>query len=236
MKFYLAVIGLLGFICQGSGQVTVGGLQRNSIDLNNRAGGVIQEIKPPVREIQGSTYLDDQWMPGKIEFKNGNVLEDILLRYDISMDQIEVKIDGVLKGVSGKNAKSFTIFNPLSQSNDYYINANMYQEAGNKHSGFFKVFSLGEWSLLEKTIVTFEEANYNPVLDVGNEEPSYVKSSTLYMAHNNSIVVVSKSKKKFLEFLNEHSEATAAYMKEKSLSIKETSDIKLIVDFLNKKV
>lgn len=237
MKFYLLVVSLLVNIgYQAFGQVTVGGLQRNSLDVNNTARGMMVEIKAPEKEAIGSTYIDDNWVPGKIEFANGQVLEeDFLLRYDISMDQIEVKIDGGVKGVKGHNLKSFAIFNPTIQGYDLYINASTYQEAGVKHTGFFKVITAGEWSLLEKTTVTLEKPSYNPVLDVGEEEPKYVKHNTMYMAQNNSTILVSKNKKDFLHAFGDQAETLASYMKEEKLSLKKIEDLQQIVGFLNKK-
>ena len=235
MKFYLLVVSLLVSIgYQVSAQTTTLGTAQGGDYMNNAAFGVLSELKRPERAATGSTYIDDNWVPGKIELTNGHVLADILIRYDISLNQIEVKIDGVVRGVRGENAKSFTVFNPTTQANDVYVNASAYQVAGGKPAGFFKVVTTGEWSLLEKAVVTLEKPSYNPVLDVGEEEPKYVKSSTLYIAQNNSVTPVPKSKKVFLESLNEQSDGVAAYMKKMSLSLKKTADIKLIVDFLNK--
>ena len=236
MKFYLLVVSLLLSIAyQAFGQVTVGGLQRASIDMNMRPGGVINTFPPPVREAIGSTYIDDNWLPGKIDLTNGQVIEDVLIRYDIETDRVEVRVNDELKGVKGENVKSFTVFNASTQSNDVFVNGRGYQREGNAHDGFFKLIRGGEWSLLEKTEVEFVKSTYNPVLGVGEEAPKYVKSKTLFVAAGASIFVVTKNKKKFLESLNDQSDKVSEYMKKMSLSLKDTEDIKLIVDFLNKR-
>jgi hypothetical protein len=236
MKFLSGLSLLFIFACQVSAQITVLGSTQGEGYMNNTVRGVMTEIKPPVREATGSTYINDNWLPGKINLTNGQVIDDVLIRYDIEVDQIEVKIDGTLKGVSGKNIKSLTLLNLTTQSNELYISGNGLMENGNKQTGLFKVITDGAWSLLEKIEVNFVKPSYNPVLDVGEEEPQYVKSSALYIAQGPTIFKVSKKKKKFLESFNEQSDSVSAYMKKMKLSIKDTDDIKLIVEFLNKKV
>jgi hypothetical protein len=196
----------------------------------------MSEIKPPVREIMGSPYMDDNWMSGRIDLINGQVIEYELMRYDVLADQIEVKIEGRLNGVKGQNVKSLTLFNEATQTKVELVSGRNFHEKGVEHTGLLKVVTSGEWSLLEKTEVKLVEPSYNPVLGVGEVYPKHVKSSTLFIARDSSIVVVPKSKKRFIESFNEQSGVVADYMKEENLSPKEIADVKLIVDFLNKKV
>lgn len=210
------------------------GSQQGQAAISVGAQGMMSEIKRPERGIDGNTYLDEIWMPGKIDFISGQVLENKPMRYDILMDQVEVNLDGVLRGVSGKNVKSFSLFNKEKMSYDVFVNGNQYQLAGTKLTGFFKVISSGEWSLLEKTEVVYIKPTYNAALDVGAQEGKYVKKSKFYMAQETSVFLVAKNKKEFLKSFNEKSEDVAAFIKQEDLSIKRTEDLERIADFLNK--
>lgn len=233
MKFYVSFFLVISVISNVKGQVTVGGLQRNSIDLNMRPQGVIMELKPPVREAVGSTYVEDSWLIGKIDLANGQVINGYPMRYDILTDQVEVRIDGELRGVQGKNVKSLTLFYEQTQSKDIFVNGRYCKETVNESPGFYKVISNGEWSLLEKLEVDYEEPNYNPVLGVGNQEGRYVRKNKLYITNGKTIIPVVQKKGKFLESLGEQSSKVSAFMKKENLSLNHEGDVKLIVEFLN---
>lgn len=236
MKVFLNVLGLaiaMNITCTGYSQTAPLGSVQGQGAMNSVPRGVMNEIKKPERAVIGNTYWDENWAPGDITFADGQVLANASLRYDIQEDMIELKIDNKLMGIRGKNVKSFTAYSGSKQAYEVYINASQYKEDEITKAGFFKVLAEGEWLLLEKMEVTYVKPNYNPVLGVGNEEPKYSKKTELFVAHGPDVFEVPNSKSKFLKEVNYPNEDLASFMKENDLSVKNTKDVKSIVEFLN---
>lgn len=236
MERSLKLLGLLialSFGHKSYAQTAPLGSVQGQGSMSSTPKGMMSEVKKPEKAVVGNTYWDENWVPGKVTFANGQILNDSPLRYDIQEDMIELKLDDKLMGIRGKNVKSFTAYNGNNQTYEVYVNASRYKEDEVTKAGFFKVLAEGDWALLEQMEVVFVKPNYNPVLGVGNEEPKYLKKIKLFIARGSNVFEVPNSKSKFLKEVNYPNEDLASFMKENDLSVKDTKDVKSIVEFLN---
>ncbi len=230
LLFFIALISINAALAQA----IVGANSGKPIDMNTRAGGFVTEIKKNNTEVRGNTYLAEEWKSATLSLIDGTVITDKLMRYDILMNQFEIKIEGQLKGIQGFNVTSFVIYNEFTQGVDQYINAKQYSLEGAKLIGFFKVTNIDKWSFLTKTDVELKKANYNAILDVGEEDPEYVKSSKFFISNGQSLIpVVSNNKKKFADSFGDKSDQVLQFLKDKKLSLKEEIDMRTLVNFLN---
>jgi hypothetical protein len=234
MKSYCLVLLFIGSTIPGLSQVVIGGNNAKPMDMNTRPGGFITELKKSSNDVKGDTYLNKDWLPATITLIDETVLPDKLIKYNLKEDYFEIRMDNTIKAINGRNVKSFVIANELTQGLDMYVQGKDFLFNGVRLNGFLKTSPPNKWSLLVKTDAVLKPSNYNPVLDIGEEESEYIKTRRLFIAEGNSVFEVNqKSKKKFSQLFDENSEKVFFFLEKNKISLKEESGLRSLIDFLN---
>ena len=77
-------------------------------------GGTVQtmDIKSKPKETEGSFYYNDDWYTGTIKLFSGEEIQAYPLKYDMKMNQIDIKVNESVKVISIGAIKEITWLKP----------------------------------------------------------------------------------------------------------------------------
>lgn len=119
------------------------------ITLPDNAGAPIRERK--YAGVEGSPYLFDNWLKGDITLTDNKVKEDVPIRYNTYLDQVEIVNNGQTLALNPGAIKGFTIYsynengNRIAHQFKNGFNLDSYSE-----NDFFQVLYDGERKFLVK--------------------------------------------------------------------------------------
>lgn len=195
--------------------------------VGDMAGNVLKTKK--YTEINGSPYLTDSWATGTVKFKNGKVINNVLLKYDQVADELSF---------AGKNDEEYFFNDRVSEFTLTYIDDNMdhkkYFKSGfptiNNLSdkSFYEVLVDGAVSLLKKNakdITQVKEFNSATTVKTVNNNIRY------YIVKSNEITHLKKLDSKNLANSLDAGKANLIidFIKRNDLNPKKDEDLKKIV-------
>lgn len=211
---------------------TMGGNQGSGIELNPQPQGVISEMPLTEPKTIGTSYLFDTWHLGNLSMGKSGMIRNQFIRYDLANHFIEIKFDSLIKAVDGIFVTDFSLVdvNGLLRN---YINCNQYVYEDTRLLGFFEIIAEGEYSLFLRTESVFIESDYIMQLDMGTRDHKIIKEEEYFIANNKDVIKVPKSRNSILE-IYPSVEGLKEFLKKEKISTKNVSDLKKLVDFLNK--
>ncbi len=187
-------------------------------------------FKSKPKSIEGSYYYNDQWNVGTIRLFSGERIENYPLKYDLKMNQIDIKVNNEIKTISIGLVKEIVWVDKKGIRDIFKNTSNFNTEVG---IGFFLILYEGEISLLKHTKLILLESNYNQAMDVGSKSKKYLKKEKYYIYSDGKISNVKKTKKKILKVFKDKSESVKKYANENNLSFKNDSDLAKIFEYYN---
>ena len=102
-------------------------------------------------DIEGSPYLNDDFIEGSVYTNSKTQYEGVPLRYNIYSDEIEFRSD---------NGQVMVLAAPevLEKVGDYQFEYIFYQILNNSRRGYFAVLEKGKASLYSRSQINFTEA------------------------------------------------------------------------------
>lgn len=193
-------------------------------------GGLrIHNIQNKKSIVKGEYYYNKYWYLGTIELFSGVLIKDYPLKYDMKMNQIDIKVDGEVKALSVWKVKEIRWVNTLGVS-EIFRNSIIYDKDS---QGLFLIIYDGKVPLLKKTFLKLQEANYNPALDVGDKTDQYTKVSTYYTTSNSKLKKIKNNKKHVLKLFKDKKEQIKKYASDNNLSYKKDYDLAKIFEYYN---
>ena len=191
------------------------------VDLDGLSNAdMLYGIPLPEGKVIGDTYLDAQWKAASILLYDKNkLIEGFPVRYDIHLNELEIKAKNGVKVLKGDKVKSFVWIDSLTNSPTYFVNAKEFKNEDNVTlTGFFQVLIDGSLPLFKKTKVDVKKANYNVQLNVGSLDDKILKKDELYVVKGHQVIELPSSKKKLLPFFGDKSEDIEKFIKENALT------------------
>lgn len=181
-----------------------------------------------LKDIQGSPYLNDQFVKGTVITTKNDKYVDVPLRYDQYQDELQFKKDGKAMTFSPRDVVKRAEFgNRVFTYTTYQFTDNKTKE------GYFEILADGNVRLLSQhTIKFFEKEKEKPYVDPKPArfdwplEDFYIQVGTLPAQH------ISK-KKNLLEAFPKHHDEVARYYKSNKLSAKDKADLIKLVQYYN---
>lgn len=185
--------------------------------------------------VVGNTYLNPEWRRTALSlYDTDKVLEGYLTRYEIDLDQFDIKTTLGIKVLSGKKIKSFVWMDSLTKTPHYFVNGRDLKTAADVPIiGFFEVLAEGDPTLLSKTGVIVKRPNYNEKLDMGNRDTRIEKRAKYYYLENDLLHELPSAKKKIIAVFGDHAEALQDFVKVNKLSWDEEGHLKHIFEHYN---
>lgn len=179
--------------------------------------------------IQGSPYLNSEFVDGTIYTSAKSQYRNVPLRYNIYNDELEFKTEedkiqavatpGIIEKVEFGNCKLV------------YMD---YSSLDNRDKGFLRLLVEGqEASLFVKSEVLFRE----PTMEAAFKQPEPAKfvskPDAYYIQIGNEIPQKVKSKKEIIELFEGHEDEIMHFMKKNKIKPRKTESLIALVDYYN---
>ena len=200
-------------------------VRRIEISQLNEFEGLSDEI---IKNMDGSPYANDNFILGNIYENDKLVKKNILLRYNIFSDEIEIK--------DQTNSDDYTalIKNPdliIKILNEVYlfVPLNGSEEKGN----YFNVLSTGDtFDLYKKTTITFKPSQKGRTTYEDDRPAKFISSNTFYLVTKDNVFYeLPKSKSKFYKVFKTKEKEIKNFAKKAKIKINKEDDIKRLVKY-----
>lgn len=182
--------------------------------------------------INGTPFLDQSFTPGIIELKNGDISDELLLRYNIVLDQFQIK----------NNNDTLTINKPyqvkliqLQDKQFIYDPRFSTTEESIRRNGYLQLILDGELSLFlkrnKKMVYDSFVSNYGG--GGGTKEYYYVERNSFFCRIEGGAPFIVKNKKSFIKNIPRNQEDVKAFIKSNKINVKEKSDLIKLVNYYN---
>ncbi len=183
--------------------------------------------KMVLKDIQGSPFLDPQYVHGEVTIRNGSTYKDVPLRYNCADDILEYK----------NGDKSYEII-PKDQVRRAefggrifcYLN---YAPVHAQNRGYFQLLTEGKASLYVRYHITFYESD-DPK---GYATPKPARfddlKETYWISIDGAPVVEISKKNDLLNLFSDRKKEMQDFVSEQKLSYKKVEDLKKIVRYYN---
>ncbi|UII78495.1 hypothetical protein [Flagellimonas sp. CMM7] len=191
--------------------------------------GIEQKIE--LKDIEGSIYLEDEFVLGTIFF-NGNEESKMYMRYNAFNDEFEIrksklKKDGVLALLKNSNIS-------CSFGGDKFKYTSFLDDNSVKSYGYLKmIYSTDNYKLFEQNRKLFKEGKRAKTSHAVSFPHRFVDEINYYISiDDNDPVRISRSKKELVDlFRAEHQNKIKQFLKEKNVDLKSRSGLVNLVAF-----
>lgn len=178
--------------------------------------------------IIGSPYLDEYFYPGTLELSTGEIIEDIMLRYNVNADVLEIDNGGTIMEINkpdmirkvNYNDRLF-IYNPYLLPNSIGKN------------GYFEVLEEGTLTLYLQRTNEVQKDNGASHYGTGNTGQQFYKMENHYYFKNENNEVFALNKNKFLENIKSHKSDMKDYIKKRRVKFNDKMALKKMITFYN---
>jgi len=207
-----------------------------SVDLYD----VYNMVKTEEREelqVNGSQFIEDEFIQGNIKYKSGKMLENELLRIDVYRNIVEVK-----RNNDANNSEEL-----FYVSNSELID---YVELGNRkfhpikklneknyRLSFYETTNYDDVTLYEKYKVIFSDGRKSTNSYSDDILPSFKRvEDDVFIRFEDKIIEIDNNRRFKRKLKNTTLEFLIKYLKEKNLNIKKSSDLVELIEFYNSNV
>jgi hypothetical protein len=187
----------------------------------------IYEEKDLPMGTEGSPYLDD-WQHAQIVFKNGDVIPDLMVRYNVLTNQMLYQDKNKTYIIGAPNNIARIDLPGKVFSYGEFLNGNKMDR------GYYQVLEAGKMNLLVKYEIEMKRSNYNVALDIGEKTNKLLLHESLCLQMDDRILPLQK-KSKPLDFFSGKEKEISEYMNREKLSFSKKEDLKKAVAFYNGK-
>ena len=184
----------------------------------------------PDRKVNGSPYLQDDFLFGIMKTVDGVTIEGLTYRYNIFNDEMQF----ILKGDTASIIRPLTLVSLELGSTKFVYE--VYQTSGeNAAAGYFEILKEGKLTALLRRTMVLEYDEYVPNYGGGGgSKEYYFKGKTnLYVRYNHALARKVESNRGFLALLQDHQAEVKKYMKSKRLSARKQEDLVELVAYYN---
>lgn len=186
---------------------------------------------------EGSPYLDE-WELADIYLKNGKIISQLLVRYNVVNDQLLFKNNTLRVNNDSTKLKkeTYIVGSPDSISEIKFVDKTFIYRGfpnGKKiEKGYFELAKRGKVTLLNKYEINVLPADYNIILNTGNKNIKLILVQKSYLVQGDKKTLINKESKIF-EVLADKSKEVSDYIAREKLSYKIKDDMIKIVAFYN---
>jgi len=195
-------------------------------DQSLPSGGGQPGNKLELKGVEGEIYISENWSLGTIVLRNGGIIDNYLLRYNILVDQMQFIADkDTLAFASPKELSTVTFDNHLFVYDSY-------QTGSTIRFGYFELLEPGKNRLLLKRTVTFEMPDAN---NPDDEEATkyYIDECYFISKPGKAANKIMCNRKSVLSVLNNHQDDINEYMRITGNKLKTPADLKKLVSYYN---
>jgi hypothetical protein len=178
-------------------------------------------------KIQGTPYLNPDFVNGKVITTDGNTFNDIPLRYNCYSDVIEFKKEDVGYDISPKDIIDKVEFGGRVFS---YI---QFEPGFGHNMGYFQILTEGKAKLCVKYQIGFLEREELKGFSTPKPDRFDEMKVTYWISMNDAPAKQVLNKNKFLDLFSDKKNEVESFMSNQKLTIKKEDDLKKIVSYYN---
>ncbi len=208
-------------------------LNRLSQFPNLRAGDVLRTLpSSEVSEVVGDPYWDKDWAISSLQlYKNDQMAEGYLTRYNIYSKEVEFKIRDDVKILPGEKVKNLVWIDSITNRSRFLVNAAAYRVNGVPLLGFLEVLVEGESSLFKRIYLEVLKPDFNPALNVGSKDTRILKKEEFFYNTGAELSKI-KSRRDVARIFDKFSVHMDSFVKEKNIKFNNENDlIKVFIYF-----
>ena len=190
------------------------------------SGGGLPESKLELKGVEGEIYLGENWPAGVVVLRDGGIIDDYLLRYNILIDQMQfIRNNDTLAFASPQELGTVTFDNHTFIYDAYQCdNAIRY--------GYFELIEPGKNRLLLKRQVTYEIPDArNP--DNSDASRYFIDECYFISKPSKASYKIMCNRKSVLSVLDEHKDEIDEYLRITGNKVKTPDDLKKLVAYYN---
>ncbi len=207
-------------------QTMLNGLM-DSYRFTKMKDGIYTRYNLKMSEIQGTPYLDEEFITGIIITHDGVTYENIPLRYNAYSDDLEFQ-----KGEDIYNIDPKTIIRK-AEFGGAVFGCMKYDSFGKTQNGLFEMLTEGKATLLVKYTVKFLEKE--KVQAFADPKPARFDTpkKEYYMVIDGAPAKLFTNKKSLLELFGNRKDEMETYISKNKLSVKDNNELIKIVSYFN---
>ena len=179
-------------------------------------------------EIDGSPYLNDEFINGSIFTIQKQQYTDIPVRYNIYNDQLEFKTEsGEIQALASPEIVEKVEFG------EYKMDYLPYTYSQKIRKGFFIILSEGKASLYAKKNITFKDAE-PPGAYKEAQPPKFVSSSDNYFIRiGEEEAKLAGNKRDLIDIFPDHKKEVEEFIKKNKIKTNKPESLKELVEYYN---
>lgn len=187
--------------------------------------------------VVGSTYLNEEWKRTTVMMYNvQKMIEGYATRYEIDLNQVEIRTDAGVKVLSGDRVRSFVWVDSLVGTPHYFVNTKDYKVEKDGVKGFFEVLVEGPMTLLVHPYIVVRQPTYDERLDIGERDTRILKKTAFFYMKDDAVRELPSAKRKFLPVFGEHADAVEQFIRTNRLLLNEPNHLKIIFEHYNSRI
>jgi hypothetical protein len=207
------------------------------LDLNAQQAweyfGNKSTIRPQIIKVQGSQYYNDEFELSDLKYF-GNKLESIgYMRYDAYNDVIEMASTPDLERSEIILLKNSDVIATINKKEYVFLEYDE-EDIKNKKGYMIRLYNGNIYSLYQKRVKIFKEAEKTKAGITESQPPRYVSKTDFYIqTRDQKPQLIKVSKKRLIDFFKNQGEIKEFINKNK-LKVREIESIISIIEFANK--
>jgi hypothetical protein len=195
--------------------------------------GAVNNVSSSSGKIMGTVYLNDEWANTTLKLTNQDVIPDFQTKYNLYSKVFEIKAGNDVKVLEAHRVSGFSWDTPNLKPR-IFISERMF-DTSSADKNFYEVLSEGGLYLLKRTDLSIKRPDYSVQFNVGSKDSQLIKTESLYYINNGKIDKLPRSKNAVLKIFGHKRYDMQKYISDKSLNLKEETDIKIAFDYYNQR-
>jgi len=190
-------------------------------------------IRPQIITVQGTRYYEDEFKLSDLKYF-GRKLESIgYMRYDAYNDVIEMASTPDVEGSEILLLKNSDVIATINKKEYVFLEYDD-KDIKNKKGYMIRLYSGNNYSLYQKNVKIFKEAEKTKAGITESQPPRYISKTDFYIqTRDKKPELIKISKKNLINFFENQTEVKE-FLKENKLKVREIESIISIIEFANK--
>ena len=190
-------------------------------------------VKPQIIKVQGTQYYEDEFKLSDLRYF-GNIKESIgYMRYDAYNDVIEIASTPDVERSEITLLKNSDIIATINKKEYVFLEYDE-EDIKNKKGYMIRLYNGNNYSLYQKRVKIFKEAEKTKAGITESQPPRYVSKTDFYIqTRDQKPQLIKVSKKRLIDFFKNQGEIKEFINKNK-LKVREIESIISIIEFANK--
>ena len=190
-------------------------------------------IRPQIIKVQGSQYFIEEFKLSDLKYFDRKMDSIGYMRYDAYNDVIEMANTPDIERSEILLLKNSDVIATINDQEYVFLEYDE-KDIKNKKGYMIRLYSGGNYSLYQKKVKIFKEAEKTKAGITESQPPRYISKTDFYIqTRDQKPELVKISKKSLINFFENQTEVKE-FIKENKLKVREIESIILIIEFANK--